>query len=405
MVKSGGTALVVGGSMAGLFAGLLLRQSGWHVTICERSLSSLNGRGAGIVTHPQLVTVLREAGVPPGETLGVDIARRRVYGRDGNVLEELDFPQLTTSWDLLLRLLRRGVPDADYRLTMNATRIDLDHDAATVGFADGSFAKADLVVLADGLRSALRKELFPEVSLAYAGYVGWRGLVDEASLSPSARDALFDCFAFGIPTGEQFLCYPVAGPGDDVRTGHRRLNFVWYRPADVYTLERLLTDTNAAHHKNGIPPLLIAEPVISEMRQAARDNLAPAFAEAVERADLPFFQPIYDLDVPQMYSGRAAIIGDAAFVARPHVGAGVTKAAMDASALRRALDSYAAVPDALAAFNEARRPVNQRIADRGRALGASIGGQVNASDPPPAMASLHSIMRDTASLAFLGTPN
>ena len=47
-------ALVIGGSMSGLFSALYLRRRGWHVDVFERSTAPLTGRGAGIMTHPEL---------------------------------------------------------------------------------------------------------------------------------------------------------------------------------------------------------------------------------------------------------------------------------------------------------------------------------------------------------------
>ena len=69
------------------------------------------------------------------------------------------------------------------------------------------------------------------------------------------------------------------------------------------------------------------------MREEAAQVLAPQFNAMVALCEQPFLQPIYDLEVPRMAFGRVAILGDAAFVARPHVGAGVAKAAEDALTL------------------------------------------------------------------------
>ena len=62
------------------------------------------------------------------------------------------------------------------------------------------------------------------------------------------------------------------------------------------------------------------------MRAAAERLVAPQFRAIARLMDEPVLQPIYDLETPRMAFGRVAIIGDAAFVARPHVGAGVSKA-------------------------------------------------------------------------------
>ena len=55
-------ALIIGGSMAGLFSALLLRRRGWRVDVYERATDELASRGAGIATHPALVAALSTAG-------------------------------------------------------------------------------------------------------------------------------------------------------------------------------------------------------------------------------------------------------------------------------------------------------------------------------------------------------
>ncbi len=109
---------------------------------------------------------------------------------------------------------------------------------------------------------------------------------------------------------------------------------VWYRPADEKTkLQWLLTDERGITHAISIPPPLIRREAIAEMRADAERLLAPQFRQIVRLIEEPILQPIYDLESPRMAFGRVAIVGDAAFVARPHVAAGVSKAADDAAAL------------------------------------------------------------------------
>src|SRR5258708_25796846 len=145
---------------------------------------------------------------------------------------------------------------------------------------------------------------------------------------------------FWLPQGEQCWGYPVAGPDKDRRPGYRRYNVVWYRPADENgELQHLLTDASGTTHTISIPPPLIRREAIAQMHAAAERLLAPQFREVVRMIDEPILQPIYDLETPRMAFGRVAIIGDAAFVARPHVAAGVAKAADDAAALAAALEA------------------------------------------------------------------
>ena len=113
-----------------------------------------------------------------------------------------------------------------------------------------------------------------------------------------------------------------------------------------------------------IPPPLVAEAVIAELLATAATLLAPQFRDVVSLAERPFLQPIYDIQVPRMCAGRIALIGDAAFVARPPVGAGVAKAAQDAMVLADALATGSEVESALHAFESARLPIGRRTRPR-----------------------------------------
>jgi 2-polyprenyl-6-methoxyphenol hydroxylase-like FAD-dependent oxidoreductase len=403
-VNHKGRALIAGGSIGGLLAGLLLRKAGWHVDIYERVAGELAGRGAGIIVQADQVAGLQAFGLDPAE-LGVEIASRRIFDANGMRTDTFACSQMATAWERVYRFLRDSFPPSNYHGGQSVASVTQDAASVTVRLGDGNAVSADLLIAADGIRSTVRQKFLPDLAPRYAGYVAWRGLLDESALDPATHRELFPYMSFGLPPGEQFLGYPVAGPDNNLSAGSRRYNVVWYRPANEDELALLLTDESGKQHFLSIPPPLIRQAEIQRMRMAAERLLAPQFRRVMHLVTEPLLQPIYDLESPHMTFGRVALVGDAAFVARPHVAAGIAKAAGDAAALVEALDDEGDVMDSLARFEAVRIPFNRRIIERARHLGAYL--QATQTENERGRSERHgvpqAVLRETALLDFLNT--
>jgi len=398
----GKRAVVIGGSMSGLFAGLQLRARGFAVDIYERVDSELSGRGAGIVAQPVVPRTMRALGIDTAD-LGVEMTTRKILDVEGRVVVEAHCPQTLTAWERLYRILRDAFPAVHYHRGIGLKSFEQTGRSVTAHFTDGRSVDADLLIGADGIRSTVRQQLLPDLNPLYAGYVAWRSLLPEQAIPAAIHHELFEQMVFCLPPGEQFLGYPVAGPDNDLRPGHRRYNVVWYRPAEESTeLQRLLTDDSGVTHVLSIPPPLIRKEHIMAMRAAAERLVAPQFRAIARLMDEPVLQPIYDLETPRMAFGRIAIIGDAAFVARPHVGAGVSKACEDVSTLANAVAADDVAP-ALLKFEAQRLPVGRRIIERARQLGAYL--QATQTEAERAHAGRYStaqaVIAETALVDFL----
>ena len=191
---------------------------------------------------------------------------------------------------------------------------------------------------------------------------------------PALRDTLFHHMVFGFPDGGMFLSLPMPGPDDGPHKGNRRCHFVWFRSATDGELTTLCTDATGKQHGLAIPPPLIRSELISSLKRDADALLAPQLAALVHRTRQVMLQPIFDLESEQLAFGRVALLGDAAFVARPHVATGVMKAALDAQALadRLAADSIDA---GLAHYDSERCRFGHWLVERGRHIGRTMMAQ------------------------------
>jgi 2-polyprenyl-6-methoxyphenol hydroxylase-like FAD-dependent oxidoreductase len=374
-------ALVIGGSLGGLLAANLLRSIGWRAQVFERVSDDLASRGAGIGTHEELLEIMQRVGIAVDHSIGVHPESRTCLDRAGKVQHRMPRPRILSSWGRLYRALKDAFPADDYYFDKSLVSFQDDGKAVSASFADGSTFHGDLLIGADGIRSTVRAQIMPGADPLYAGYVAWRGMVPEASIPKALHAEIFAHNVVCYPDGDAMTMYAVPGPNNDVRPGHRAYNWVWYHPVDGGAgLASLCTDATGRCHGQAIPPALIRPEVIAAMLATSRTALAPQCVRVIELTEQPFFQAIFDLEAPRMYHKRAALLGDAAFVARPHVGMGVTKAALDAECLADALVACGDIDTALERYHQRQHLFGTRVIARARKVGAHLGAQ--ATKPP-----------------------
>jgi 2-polyprenyl-6-methoxyphenol hydroxylase-like FAD-dependent oxidoreductase len=336
--------VVVGAGLGGMAAAVGLNRSGHEVTVCERA-DRLRETGTGILIAPNGVRALEALGLgayASSHVLGTasgglrDWRGRPLLVADMAEVQEMVGAVAMVSRPELLQALRAPLPDGLVHTGMPVERLEQDDTGVWVTSGGRRVARADLAVVADGISSVLRPQLFAgHPGLRRTGRLDLRGML--ATPDGLAVDGLLASNLVDRRTGSEFGLYPV---------GADRL--YWF------------TDTAL----RGAPPA---------PEQARRDVLSlmadwhpavPALIEATSPADI-YVDPIACLarPLPSFAVGRIALLGDAAHAMPPDLGQGASQAFEDAAALARHLDGAdpADVPERLRRYDAQRRPPANRL--------------------------------------------
>ena len=362
---------VIGGSLGGLTAALVLRDAGCDVTVYERSQMELAGLGAGIVVQKSTVRYLLERLGMGLSDISVAARRLQYLGADGNVTFERPSPYRFTAWNTVYRALMGALGEQSHRRGHALVGFDGDRDGVDVRFANGHTDRVDLLLCADGVASTARKRLLPSVDPRYSGYVGWRGTVTESLLSGGTFAALSDAITYGLVADSHIVAYQIPSVAGGMGEGERLVNFVWYRNvAEGAELDELMTDRDGLARPLSLHPGIVQQRYVDAIRRTAEQVLPGPLAEMVVRTPQPFVQTIVDVEVPQMVFGRICLIGDAAFTARPHAAAGTAKAAENGWTLADALIAADGdIDTALRAWEPGQLELGGNLVTRARELG------------------------------------
>lgn len=362
---------VVGGSIGGLTAALILHDLGHEVNVYERSPQVLVQRGAGIGLLPETSRYLTDvAGIDINE-ISISTSRIQYLARDNSLLHETQHQYRFSSWNTVYRQLLSCLDESKYHLAHEMTQwSDVHVSPISVNFSNGTSAESELVVFADGVNSMARSTLVPGATPRYSGYVAWRGMVPECEVSTATRQTLDDAITYHVYANSHILVYPIPGLDGEVEPGKRLINYVWYRNYSAAgDLEDLLTDCAGVQREVSLPPGSVAAHHVAEMKAHAVARLPSSISEIISKTEEPFVQVVFDLPIPQMNFGHACLLGDSANLARPHAAAGTAKAADDAWALGDALASTSTVLEALEKYNESQTAIGHQLITRTEQIG------------------------------------
>ena len=362
---------IVGGSIGGLTAALVLRDLGCEVDVFERSGTALEARGAGIGLHPMTTRYFDESDRMDAAMVEIELPWLQFLSVNGGRVYRERMNYRFSSWNTIYRGLVQCFDEPRYHLGSEVAGFGQDDHGVTVRLEDGTTHTFDLLVCADGISSHARATLLPDAETRYAGYVAWRATVPESGLGPSTFEALHDSITYCLLPAGHVLVYPIPSLDGALEPGRRLANLVWYHNYEEGdALDDLMTDRFGQRQALSLPPGSIRDKHVAWTKEFADTHMAPAIAEILHRTPEPFVQVIYDIDVERMAFGRVALVGDAAFAVRPHAAAGTAKACADAWTLRDALRDADGDPvAALARWEPGQLALGRQLLERTRDMG------------------------------------
>jgi 2-polyprenyl-6-methoxyphenol hydroxylase-like FAD-dependent oxidoreductase len=343
-----------------------LSRAGHHVEIYERSATELVDQGAGVIAPAHVFQQMIARKLLPESLPRCQVATARYVCRQGDDytgrwLGDAAFPLTTVNWAHLHRHLRSQVPSAAYHSGVAVHRAAEDDAAGSVSLetSKGRYGPFDLVVFADGYRSAGRSAMGQGSVMRYLGLVFWRGLLSGQDAGDSGPDGVITRIAY--PGGHGAL-YSI--PGDDKSPGPGDRTTMWgyYLPAPADALGELLTDARGQRHAGSVALGQVRPDVGQDFHKRLAALIPPQYLDLIDRTTRTSIQAVFSAQAPGYARGRLCVIGDAGTVFPPFSGSGVLKAISNATTLSGSLTAAATIDEALSAWNDQQRGIEQAMA-------------------------------------------
>ncbi|GAA3293453.1 FAD-dependent oxidoreductase [Streptomyces cinereospinus] len=341
-------ALVVGAGIGGLTAAATLRSVGVDVEVYERA-RELKPVGGALSLMSNAVLALRTLGIDLRLEETVEILEQLHFRtRRGKLIRTLEFTDIcdrlgAPSFGLhraeLQRLLLEAVKDVPITLGARATRFQADDDGVSVFFADGTEARGDVLIGADGFDSAIRRCLVGPETPYEPGYICW---VATPHLTHPAIPKQYGAHYWG--RGRRFGIANI-GKGQVYWWGTK--NMPAARARDWQGTRAEIERTYAGW----------APEVVACIRATPEDQIT-----AFPARDRPFLE--------RWGEGRVTLLGDAAHPMMTSLGQGAAIAMEDAVVLARHLEGATDLPGALRAYERARLPRTRKTVAAARSLSA-----------------------------------
>ncbi|HOY05931.1 MAG TPA: FAD-dependent monooxygenase [Saprospiraceae bacterium] len=336
---------ILGGGIAGLTTAIALQKIGIYAQVFEAA-ADIKPLGAGLLLAANAVQAYERLGIAQKiAQRGRSLPSFEILDERGRIITQADATEISRKYGLHNFAIHRAdlheallAELSPWQITTGKRAIGFEKTdrEITIRFQDGTSATTEHLIVADGIHSAIRRQLLPDSAPRYAGYTCWRAVIDAGDLELSAATETWGTEGrFGIVPLEGnriywFACLNAAE--NDTRLSH-------------FTVEDLQRHFGHYHTP------------VAEILSKTKD------ADLI-RNDIADLKPL-----DRFAFGNMVLIGDAAHATTPNLGQGACQAIEDAVVLADELKKTSEPAVAFRAFEQRRLKRTQYIVNNSRALG------------------------------------
>ncbi len=359
---------IIGGSIAGCAAAVMLQRTSHQIMVFEQSAGNLSSRGAGVCIDKELHQALIAQDYVDADMPYTELKMRPFFdGSSGQLLWKQPISAIALNWGVLYKNLRQRVLNQNYYQSAKVAYITSQENQVSLTLADGRQFDLDLLICADGFDSQGRNLLFPDQSPNPVGYIAWRGLLPVGEVQTNDEywhQIPYFCF----PSGQMLFYY--------IPDHHERnrylLNWIIYHRVSSEEIQNFMTDRDGHLHLYAMPPGVMSTNVRQVLNALAARYSSPHMAEIVRRTTMPFIQNIFEINLPYLQKDRTILLGDAGILTRPHVASGAVKALQGVILLDVILRQEDSIDKALSRWNQEQISKEQHIFKLGQSFGQAL---------------------------------
>jgi salicylate hydroxylase len=336
---------IIGAGLGGLAVAVALRKLGYDVQIYEKAQDFRPvGGGLGLLPNglnfldaiePEIVETIKNLGCEVSTTVLKNTQGEIIRTSPGSKFEDkYGQPLITVWWWHLQQILASKLPSESIHLNHRCTGFEQDERDVSIYFEHGEKVRADLLIGADGINSAVREALIGDGKPRYLNSMSWRSVIkcNQEILNPGE---------LGFVKGDKEFMYLL-------NVGDGYISWLY---------RKLLPDCIVSQNAGEVKSQVLKQ--LSDWGESLRSLVESTPADRILEGSICDRLPLKSWS-----QGRVTLLGDAAHPMAPALGQGANSTFEDAYELALCCSQASSIEGALATYEQRRIPRTELMQNR-----------------------------------------